>query len=82
MAQRKLRHHATPDFRHRVPVPVPAGAEVEQQLWALRSPSWLAPRLVELRRVLKPAPRLPERAPRSAAERYGRASYRWRDAGS
>ena len=49
MAQRKLRHHANPDFRHRVPVPVPAVAEVEQQLWALLSPSLLAPRLVERR---------------------------------
>lgn len=49
MAQRKLRHHPNPDFRHRVPVPVPPVEEVEQQLWALLSPSLLAPRLVERR---------------------------------
>lgn len=49
MAQRKLRPHPNPDFRHRVPVPVPAVEEVEQQLWALLSPSLLAPRLVERR---------------------------------
>jgi hypothetical protein len=49
MAQRKLRSHANPDFRHRVPVPVPAVQEVEQQLWTLLSPSLLAPRLLERR---------------------------------
>jgi hypothetical protein len=49
MAQRKLRHHPNPDFRHRMPVPVPAVEEVEQQLWALLSPSLLAPRLMERR---------------------------------
>jgi hypothetical protein len=49
MAQRKLRHYPNPDFRHRMPVPVPAVEEVEQQLWALLSPSLLAPRLLERR---------------------------------
>jgi hypothetical protein len=49
MAQRKLRHHINPDFRHRVPVPVPAIEEVEQQLWALLTPSMLAPRRLERR---------------------------------
>lgn len=49
MAQRKLRPHANPDFRHRVPVPVPAVQEVEQQLWTLLSPSLLAPRRLERR---------------------------------
>ena len=47
MAHRKLRPHANPDFRHRVPVPVPAVEEVEQQLWALLSPSLLTPRRLE-----------------------------------
>ncbi len=49
MAQRKLRPHANPDFRHRVPVPVPTVQEVEQQLWTLLSPSLLAPRRLERR---------------------------------
>lgn len=49
MAQRKPRHHTNPDFRHRVPVPVPAVEEVEQQLWTLLSPSLLAPRRLERR---------------------------------
>jgi len=62
MAQRKLRHQPNPDFRHRVPVPVPAVAEVEQQLWALLSPSLLAPRLMERR-----DPHNPQRAIRLRA---------------
>lgn len=49
MGRQQPRHHPNPDFRHRVPVPVPAVEEVEQQLWALLSPSLLAPRLVERR---------------------------------
>ncbi len=49
MARHQARHHPNPDFRHRVPVPMPAVEEVEQQLWALLSPSLLAPRLVERR---------------------------------
>jgi hypothetical protein len=49
MARQQTRHHPNPDFRHRVPVPVPAVEEVEQQLWALLSPSLLAPRLLERR---------------------------------
>ena len=49
MARQTTRHHPNPDFRHRVPVPMPAVEEVEQQLWALLSPSLLAPRLWERR---------------------------------
>lgn len=48
--------HANPDFRHRVPVPVPRVAEIEQQLEALLSPSLLAPRRLE-----RPDPRQPQR---------------------
>jgi len=43
MARQTTRHHPNPDFRHRVPVPMPAVEEVEQQLWVLLSPSLLAP---------------------------------------
>jgi hypothetical protein len=49
MARQTTRHHPNPDFRHRVPIPMPAVEEVEQQLWTLLSPSLLAPRLLERR---------------------------------
>lgn len=50
MAAPKLdRRQTNPDFRHRVPVPAPTVAEVEQALWALLSPSLLAPRQLERR---------------------------------
>ena len=48
--------HAPPAFRHRVPVPVPRVAEIEQPLEALLSPSLLAPRRLE-----RPDPRQPQR---------------------
>lgn len=54
MAQRKPRPHTNPDFRHRVPVPMPAVEEVEQQLWTLLSPSLLAPRRLERRDPHRP----------------------------
>lgn len=64
MARQRTRHHPNPDFRHRVPVPMPAVEEVEQQLWALLSPSLLAPRLVERR-----DPHNPQRVIRLRARR-------------
>ena len=42
MGRHQPRHHPNSDFRHRVPVPMPAVEAVEQQLWALLSPSLLA----------------------------------------
>ena len=37
MARQQVRRHSHPDFRHRVPVPVPAVEEVEQQLPGFRA---------------------------------------------
>ena len=49
----KPRPHA--EFRHRSQIPMPAVAEVEQQLAALLSPSLLAPRQLERRDPQQPA---------------------------
>ena len=49
----KPRPHA--EFRHRSQLPMPAVAEVEQQLAALLSPSLLAPRQLERRDPRQPA---------------------------
>jgi hypothetical protein len=49
----KPRPHA--EFRHRSQIPMPAVAEVEQQLAALLSPSLLAPRQLERRDPRQPA---------------------------
>jgi hypothetical protein len=54
--KKKGRRSANPDFRHRVPVPVPPVEEIEQQLWELLSPSLLAPRRLE-----RPNPQQPQR---------------------
>ncbi len=35
MAKRRPRHHHNPDFRHRVPGPLPDVAEIEAELTAL-----------------------------------------------
>ena len=56
MAKRNQRQHHNPDFRHRVPGPVPAVAEIEAELFALLSPALLAPRLLE-----RSDPRNPQR---------------------
>src|SRR5882672_9820585 len=56
MAKRNQRQHHNPDFRHRVPGPVPAVAEIEAALFALLSPALLAPRLLE-----RSDPRNPQR---------------------
>ena len=60
--KKKGRRHANPDFRHRVPVPVPRVEEIEQHLEALLSPSLLAPRRLE-----RPDPRQPQRTIRLRA---------------
>jgi hypothetical protein len=49
MARSQRKRHTNPDFRHRVPVPLPPVEEIEQQLWRLLSPSLVAPRLMERR---------------------------------
>jgi len=60
--KKKGRRPANPDFRHRVPVPVPRVEEIEQQLEALLSPALLAPRRLE-----RPDPRQPQRTIRLRA---------------
>jgi hypothetical protein len=49
MAKRRPRQHHNPDFRHRVPGPLPAVAEIEAELFALLTPALLAPRQLERR---------------------------------
>jgi hypothetical protein len=56
MVKRRPRRHANPDFRHRVPGPLPAVAEIEAELTALLTPALFAPRQLERR-----DPRNPER---------------------
>ena len=56
MAQKQSRHRSPPDFRHRSQMPMPAVADVEQRLFAVLSPSLLAPRQLE-----RHDPRQPQR---------------------
>jgi hypothetical protein len=56
MAKRRQRQHHNPDFRHRVPGPLPAVAEIEAELFALLTPALLAPRQLE-----RDDPRNPQR---------------------
>jgi hypothetical protein len=56
MAKGRPRRHSNPDFRHRVPGPLPAVAEIEAELTALLTPGLFAPRQLERR-----DPRNPER---------------------
>lgn len=56
MAKRSKRGRGNPDFRHRVPGPMPAVAEIEAELTALLTPALFAPRQLERR-----DPRNPER---------------------
>ena len=56
MAQKPSRHRSHPDFRHRSQMPMPAVADIEQRLFAVLSPSLLAPRQLERR-----DPRQPQR---------------------
>src|SRR6185295_19463881 len=49
MAKRNKRRHGNPDFRHRVPGPLPAVAEIEAELTALLTPGLFAPRQLERR---------------------------------
>src|SRR4029453_13190163 len=56
MAKSNKRRRGNPDFRHRIPGPLPAGAEIEAELTALLTPALFAPRQLERR-----DPRNPER---------------------
>ena len=47
MANRRQRQPHNPDFRHRVPGPLPAVAEIEAELSALLTPALFAPRQLE-----------------------------------
>ena len=62
MAKRRPRQHHNPDFRHHVPGPLPAVAEIEAELFALLTPALLAPRQLERR-----DPRNPQRCIRLRA---------------
>lgn len=62
MAKCRPRRHSNPDFRHRVPGPLPAVAEIEAELTALLTPALFAPRQLERR-----DPRNPERVIRLRA---------------
>jgi hypothetical protein len=55
MAKRSKRRRGNPDFRHRVPGPLPAVAEIEAELYALLTPAMLAPRRLERRNPQNPA---------------------------
>jgi hypothetical protein len=55
MAQRGPRQHHNPDFRHRVPGPLPAVAEIEAELTALLTPALFAPRQLERQDPRNPA---------------------------
>ena len=56
MAYTQTRHRSHSEFRHRSQIPLPAVQDVEQQLLAALTPSWLAPRQLERR-----DPRQPQR---------------------
>ncbi len=56
MVKRNKRGRGNPDFRHRVPGPMPSVAEIEAELTALLTPALFAPRHLERR-----DPRNPER---------------------
>jgi len=55
MANPTKRRHRNPDFRHRVPGPLPAVAEIEAELTALLTPALFAPRQLERRDPHNPA---------------------------
>jgi len=62
MAKRSKRRRGNPDFRHRVPGPLPSVAEVEAELYALLTPALLAPRQLERRDPRNPKRRIRLRA--------------------
>jgi hypothetical protein len=62
MAKPHKRRHGNPDFRHRVPGPLPAVAEIEAELTALLTPALFAPRQLERRDPRNPARQIRLRA--------------------
>ena len=62
MAKPTKRRHGNPDFRHRVPGPLPAVAEIEAELTALLTPALFAPRQLERRDPRNPARQIRLRA--------------------
>ena len=62
MAKSNKRRHGNPDFRHRVPGPLPAITEIEAALYALLTPALLAPRQLERRDPRNPARQIRLRA--------------------
>jgi hypothetical protein len=62
MAKSTRRRRGNPDFRHRVPGPLPSVAEVEAELYALLTPGLLATRQLERRDPRNPARRIRLRA--------------------
>lgn len=62
MAKNHKRGRGNPDFRHRVPGPLPAVAEIEAELTALLTPALFAPRQLERRDPRNPARQIRLRA--------------------
>jgi hypothetical protein len=55
MTKSSKRRRGNPDFRHRIPGPLPAVAEIEAELTALLTPALFAPRQLERRDPRNPA---------------------------
>jgi hypothetical protein len=62
MAKSTRRRRGNPDFRPRVPGPLPSVAEVEAELYAVLTPGLLATRQLERRDPRNPARRMRLRA--------------------
>src|SRR4249919_132583 len=62
MGKPNKRRQCNPDFRHRVPGPLPAVAEIEAELTALLTPALFAPRQLERRDPRNPARQIRLRA--------------------
>jgi Transposase DDE domain len=58
MAKRSKRGRGNPDFRHRVPGPLPSVAEIEAELTALLTPALFAPRQLSRRDLRNPDRRI------------------------
>ena len=54
MAKSNKRRRGNPDFRHRIPGPLPAVGEIEAELTTLLTPALFAPRQLERRDLRNP----------------------------